>query len=213
MTLTNPLPANYFTRYDESDDALFYTQPRLVVHIDESAIRALQDYLQQVLPANGVILDLMSSYRSHIPADVPVQRVVGLGMNAEELRQNPQLDEFRVQNLNREPALPYATASFDAALCTVSVQYLVQPVAVFHEVARVLKPGAPFVVSFSNRCFPSKAVRIWLNTGDSQHRELVTSYFEHAGRYDRVAAHNLSPRRWWGDPLYVVTGHRTADVL
>ncbi len=213
MTVTNPFPADYFTRYDESDDALFYTQPRLVVHIDDGAIGALQGYLQQVLPPNGVILDLMSSYRSHIPASIPVQRVVGVGMNAEEMRQNPQLTEFAVQNLNRDPELLYDPASFDAALCTVSVQYLVQPLAVFRAVARVLRPGAPFVVSFSNRCFPSKAVRIWLNTGESQHRELVTSYFEYTGMYERVEAHNLSPRRWWGDPLSVVTGYRTADVL
>lgn len=213
MTVTDPFPARYFTRYDESDDTLFYTQPRLVVHIDDGAIAALQGYLQRTLPPDAEILDLMSSYRSHLPAGLPVRRVVGLGMNAEELRRNPQLSDFIVHDLNTNPELPYPTASFDAALCTVSVQYLVQPIAVFAEVGRVLKPGAPFVVSFSNRCFPSKAVQIWLHTGDNEHRELVKSYFDHTQRFERIEAYNLSPRRWWGDPLHVVTGYRTADVL
>ncbi|NJL34578.1 MAG: class I SAM-dependent methyltransferase [Chloroflexaceae bacterium] len=155
----------------------------------------------------------MSSYRTHLPDALPTARVMGLGMNAEEMRQNPQLDECVVQNLNKEPRLSFANEEFDAALCTVSVQYLTRPVEVFAEVARVLKPGAPLVVSFSNRCFPSKAVQIWLATNDTQHRELVRSYFEHTAAYSRVELHDLLPVRWWGDPLYVVTGYRTTDVL
>ncbi|MCS7072137.1 MAG: class I SAM-dependent methyltransferase, partial [Anaerolinea sp.] len=134
-------PAEYFRKQDESGDELFYTIPRKVVHIDDDAIRALTGQLAALLPQSGTILDLMSSWRSHLPADRRFERVVGLGMNAEEMADNPQLSAYIVHNLNRNPLLPFDAAAFDAAVCTVSVQYLTNPVAVFTEVARVLKPG------------------------------------------------------------------------
>lgn len=210
MRLENSLPPHYFTRYDESDDRTFYVYPRLTAHIDEAASAAVTRLLRETLPADGRILDLMSSYVSHLPADVAYARVVGLGMNEEELRLNEQLDEHLVHDLNLEPRLPFADASFDGAACTVSVQYLTRPVEVFAEVARVLRPGAPFVVTFSNRCFPSKAVRIWVTTGDHQHSQLVRRYFELAGRFERISCLDRSPHRWLSDPLYAVVGRAAA---
>jgi ubiquinone/menaquinone biosynthesis C-methylase UbiE len=134
--------------------------------------------------------------------------VVGLGMNEDELRLNEQLDDFLVKDLNDDPALPFADATFDGVVCTVSVQYLTQPVAVFAEVGRVLKPGAPFIVTFSNRCFPSKAVHIWVTTGDNQHTKLVQSYFEHSGAYSAIRSLDRSPSRWLSDPLFAVVGRK-----
>lgn len=211
---TNRLPRRYFLRYDESDDSVFYEQPRLTTHIDAAATESLQQFLRQHLPTNGRVLDLMSSYRSHMPHDVVQESVVGLGMNAEEMRQNDQLNEFVLHDLNRDSRLPFETARFDAALCTVSIQYLIHPIDVFAEVGRVLRPGAPFIVSFSNRCFPSKAVQIWLTLNETQRVELVQMYFLGSHRFTDIQPHNLSPSscRLWGDPLFAVVARRLPDM-
>ncbi|MCU0494802.1 MAG: class I SAM-dependent methyltransferase [Chloroflexaceae bacterium] len=201
-------PQHYFRRYDESDDSQFYVYPRLTVHIDEGAIAATSQLMREELPPNGVFLDLMSSYRSHFPPGLPVQRLVGLGLNDDEMRNNPQLDEFVIHDVNREPRLPFEDGSFDGAVCTVSVQYMTRPLETFAEVGRVLRPGAPFIVTFSNRCFPSKAVSIWTATSDEQHLQLVQLYFTHSGCFTDIKAMDRSPKRWLGDPLFAVVGRR-----
>jgi ubiquinone/menaquinone biosynthesis C-methylase UbiE len=149
------------------------------------------------------LLDLMSSWRSHLPARAHAGEVIGLGMNAEEMGDNPQLAKLVVHDLNRDPRLPFGDAEFDGAMCAVSIQYMTHPVLVFREVKRVLRPGAPFVVSFSNRCFPTKAVSLWLGTSDQQHLMLVRSYFEAAGGWRDVTDEDRSPDGN-GDPLYAV---------
>src|SRR5690349_16445073 len=131
---TSPFPDSYFQRPDESDDSLFYVAPRKVVHIDDGAIQALREQFAALLPQGGVYLDLMSSWRSHLPDTLKPSHVIGLGMNAEEMHDNPQLSRHVVHNLNIDPVLPFESAAFDAAFCTVSVQYLTQPIAVFREV-------------------------------------------------------------------------------
>jgi len=194
-----------FTRDDESPDDHFYSFPRKVVHIDDGAIAALGALYAEILPKDGRLLDLMSSWRSHLPEGSPTGAVVGLGMNAEEMADNPQLTKSLVHDVNREPRLPFGDAEFDGATCAVSIQYVIHPVRLFRELRRVLKPDAPFVVSFSNRCFPTKAVAVWLGTSDQQHRMLVRSYFEAAGGWRDVADEDRSPDGN-GDPLYAVWG-------
>jgi SAM-dependent methyltransferase len=194
-------PAAY-AREDESADDGFYGFPRKVVHIDDGAIAALGRLYAEVLPAGGHLLDLMSSWRSHLPEGFRAGDVVGLGMNAEEMADNPQLTRAIVHDVNRDPRLPFGDGEFDGAMCAVSVQYLIHPVQVFREVGRVLRPGAPFVVSFSNRCFPTKAVAVWLSTSDEQHVALVRAYFESAG-FAAVETEDRS-RGGYGDPLYAV---------
>jgi SAM-dependent methyltransferase len=198
-------PANYFKRQDEQADEAFYAWPRPVVHIDEGAIQALTTLLAKLLPAGGVYLDLMSSWRSHLPDDCTPARVVGLGMNAAEMADNPQLDEYVVHNLNTNPVLPWTEAAFDAVICTVSVQYMTKPIEVFREVSRVLHPGGLFILSFSNRCFPTKAVNAWLTRTDQQHLALVESYFTTAGTWTTPKTAAYTPRD--SDPLYAVWAH------
>ncbi len=200
------LPRDLFRRYDSSPDEQFYTEPRLVTHIDEGAIAAVTQIYREFFPAGGAILDLMSSWVSHLPPEAAYGRVVGLGMNARELDANPRLDERVVRNLNRRPDLPFGDGEFDAAGCCVSVQYLTDPVTVFREVGRVLKPGAPFVVAFSNRCFPTKAVAVWQSLDDEGHKGLVRQYFQEAGNWGRVETRDHRGGRWRGDPLYAVVG-------
>lgn len=200
-------PADAFGRQDTQEDGLFYTQPRKLVHIDERAIASATKVYRQYLPETGAILDLMSSWRSHLPPERPYARVAGLGMNAEEMADNPQLSDYLVHDLNRDPQLPYDDATFDGAVCTVSVQYLTSPVAVFAEIGRVLRPGAPAIITFSNRMFPTKAVAIWCSLSDADHCSLVATYFAQSGAFAPATALDASQRR--GDPLYAVIAHTT----
>jgi hypothetical protein len=175
------LPPGAFNKVDTAEDEEFYVPPRLVTHIDDKAIAALGEFYRRELPAGGALLDLMSSWVSHLPTDVDYGEVVGHGMNAEELAANPRLTRWFVQNLNRDPVLPLEDDHFDGAMCCVSVQYLQKPIEVFGEVKRVLKPEAPFIVSFSNRCFPTKAVAIWRALDIRRQAGLVSLYLEKAG--------------------------------
>lgn len=207
--MDNPFTPEMFDRMDESDDAQFYTLPRKVVHIDDPAIAAVGRFLAQTFAPNGVLLDLMSSWRSHLPSGFVKQRVVGLGLNAEEMADNPDLDEYVVHNLNTVSRLPFAENFFDGAVITVSVQYLIRPLEIFAEVGRVLKASAPFIVFFSNRMFPTKAVRIWQTLRDERRAELVQAYFHYAGGFDEAVFQDLSPNPGLTDPLYVVWARKS----
>ncbi len=204
------LPPEAFRRVDESSDLDFYRVPRLVTHIDEAAIAAVTQLYREYFPANGSILDLMSSWVSHLPPEGSYREVVGLGMNEEELRQNPRLTEWVVQDLNQTPALPLADQRFDGAGCCVSIDYLTQPIGVLRDLARVMKPGAPVVITFSNRCFPTKAVAIWHSLDDAGHLKLVQHYLLAAGGWTEVEALDRSPAQG-KDPLYAVVARRATD--
>jgi SAM-dependent methyltransferase len=200
------LPEGAFRRYDETPDEEFYRTPRLVAHIDDRAIAAVTGLYREFFPPEGEILDLMSSWVSHLPPEVEYRRVVGLGMNEEELRRNPRLDAYVVQNLNRDPMLPFDDEEFDGVGICVSVDYLTRPVEVLREVGRVLRAGSPTVITFSNRCFPSKAVAVWHQLDDKGHMRLVEEYLREAGNFRNVRSLDRSPRRMLSDPLYAVVG-------
>jgi len=211
--MTKQLPADYFGRVDDTDDELFYSTPRLVVHIDDGAIAKVGEIYALLLPQGGAILDLMSSWRSHLPAHLRPARVVGLGMNRAEMEDNPALTEIVIHNLNRAPRLPFADAEFDGAVVTVSVQYMTSPIGTFAEVARVLKPGAPFIVTFSNRMFPTKAVAVWQNLDDYDHVKLVSRYFMESGGFENIEFIDKSaPTTPPSDPLWAVVGYRTREA-
>ena len=208
MTELPELPAEAFNKADPSPDRLFYGQPRLVEHIDDRAVAAVTALHGTLAPPGGRVLDLMSSWVSHLPREASYAAVAGLGMNRGELDANPRLTRRTVQDLNADPVLPYADAEFDVALCCVSVQYLQRPVEVFAEVVRALRPGAPFAVSFSNRCFPTKAVAIWQALDGPDQCRLVAMYMQRAG-FAATEPRTLLPGRG-GDPLWCVIG-RTAS--
>lgn len=196
------LPAWSFDKEDGDDDLDFYAPPRLVTHIDDAAVAALTGCYRELLPENGRILDLMSSWVSHLPDDRRYAAVVGHGMNVAELAANPRLDRRFVRDLNADPTLPLDDDAFDAALCCVGAQYLQRPFEVFAEVRRVLVPGAPFVVSYANRCFPTKAVAIWRALDMRGHAALIGLYLERSGFVGvktRVLADGSR-----GDPLVAV---------
>jgi hypothetical protein len=207
MERLSELPQGAFTKIDAEEDEIFYEPPRLVCHIDDGAIAALTQYYRAALPAGGILLDLMSSWVSHLPGEIEYAEVIGHGMNATELAANPRLSRWFIQNLNRDTRLPLGDASVDAAMICVSIQYLQQPVAVLRDVARLLRPGGPLIVSFSNRCFWTKAVAIWRALDDEGHARLVERYLRQAG-FERIETHQLAG---WvedlSDPMTAVVGH------
>lgn len=208
MTFSLPnATSRAFRRADESDDAIFYRQPRFVAHIEPATIAAVTQIYRELLPPGGAILDLMSSWISHYPSEIPFSRVAGLGMSCEELAANPILNDFRVQSLNANPVLPYGDAEFDAATICVSVQYLTRPVEVMRELGRVVIPNAPIVITFSNRCFPTKAVLAWQATNDAGHLDLVANYLTMAGNWGEIEKLDRTPKVG-REPLLAVVARR-----
>ena len=206
-------PANAFDRPDPSADTLFYQAPRYVYHIDEGAVAAVTAAIRRHVRPGADVLDLMSSWVSHLPPDaaLPLGRVVGHGLNADELTANARLDDWWLQDLNADPTLPMADGSFDAVLITVSIQYLTQPAAVLRDVARVLRPGGVLLVSFSNRMFATKAVRIWQETRDGERVNLVAAYLTEAGGFGEPSVEAGSTQKGLfdcGDPMWTVVARR-----
>ena len=209
-----------FARVAGEPDAGFYAMPRMVSHVDAAASHQIATLYRRLLPAGGRVLDLMASWESHLPADHGLGEIVGLGMNAEELAANPLLAEHRVHDLNLEPALPYRDGEFDAVICSLSVEYLVKPFEVFAEVARVLRPGGRFVVTFSNRWFPPKAIRAWEGMHEFERPGLVMEYFLRDGLFadletwsirglPRPANDKYADRLGDSDPVHAVWGSKT----
>jgi SAM-dependent methyltransferase len=197
-------PPGFFERHDEQPDEAFYGPVRLVTHIDDGAIAAVGE-LYERLGLRGDVLDLMSSWVSHFRS-APAS-LTALGMNAAELDRNAMATTTVVHDLNVDPRLPFDDASFDAATCCVSVDYLVRPLEVFAEVARVLRPHGLFVVTFSNRCFPTKAIKGWLANDDLGRLAIVRDYFAAAGAFQEPALAHCNPDAP-GDPLYAAWAAR-----
>lgn len=191
-------------RQDERPDSEFYSIPRLVKHIDDRAIAEVTRLYREYLPPEGEVLDLMTSWVSHLPEEVRYARVSGLGMNEEELRANPRLDGYVIHDLNEHPTLPYPDDEFDAATICVSVDYLTRPVEALRDLGRVVRRGGPLVITFSNRCFPTKAVSEWLRRDDRGRMRLVEDYLRRAGGWHEIHSMDRSPHHPFADPLYAI---------
>ena len=212
------------SRHDQTSDADFYDFPRFCTHIDDYAIDRLSDFYLDNLKENSTIVDLCSSWISHLPKDKKFHKVIGIGMNKSELDANKRLDERYVCDLNLKPLLPMLkNDSVDHVLCAVSIDYLIQPISIFHEVLRILKPSSEstFVISFSNRCFPTKAIKSWLETDDAGRLGIVCSYFQESnnsdhGSWKNIKVYDLSKEDRddhpsssnYTDPLFVVMGEK-----
>jgi SAM-dependent methyltransferase len=200
-------PPGFFDRSDATTDRIFYSVPRLVTHIDDAAIGGVGDLYEELGVHDGDVLDLMSSWVSHLRH--PPTSLTVLGMNAEELTANPLATATVVRDLNSEPGLPFPDATFDSVLCCVSVDYLVRPLEVFQEVHRVLVLGGRFICTFSNRLFPTKAIRGWLYASDPERMAIVEEYFRSSARWGEVHSGVRIPPGGPGDPLYAVWGVRS----
>jgi SAM-dependent methyltransferase len=205
-------------KLDETSDRDFYAAPRFVTHVDEQFIDRLTELYWEKLSPHSRVLDLMSSWVSHLPGDIEFAYVKGHGMNQEELAKNHQLNSYFLQDLNQNPKLPLNDADFDAVLITVSVQYLQYPEAVFAEIQRILKPGGIVIVSFSNRMFYQKAIAAWRDGTETSRVELVKGYFNNVPGFTtpEVIVHQSSVPSIWqmlglggSDPFYAVIASKT----
>jgi SAM-dependent methyltransferase len=206
-----PFTPEDFMRADQIDDSSFYTVPKLVYHIDEPAVAALTQYYRNNIPKGSEILDICSSWVSHYPMEFPktMKKICATGMNGLELGFNDQLTGgFQVKDLNVEAKLSYPDNSFDVVTCVVSIDYLIEPIAVIKEIHRVLRPGGKVIISQSNRCFPSKAIAMWLKMNDRQHLELINAYFQYAGGFEAPCkAFDITandPTSTYNDPMFIV---------
>ncbi|MBD2344779.1 class I SAM-dependent methyltransferase [Anabaena subtropica] len=204
-------------KLDDTDDQLFYAYPRFVTHVDEGFIQQLTDLYRERLQPNTRILDMMSSWVSHLPAEVKFAHVEGHGLNGEELERNSRLNHYFVQNLNENPGLPLPDQEFDAVINCVSVQYLQYPEAVFSEIYRILKPGGVAIISFSNRMFYQKAIQAWRDASEPRRLELVKRYFASVPGFStpEIIAHKSTAPNFlqWlgapgGDPFYAAIAYR-----
>ena len=215
---TDFLSGSALERLDPRPDGGFYNKPRLVPHIDSIASRQIGELHGRFLEPGMQVLDLMSSWVSHLPEDTGPISLTGLGMNTEELDQNPRLDERIVHDLNAQPVLPFQDNAFDLVTCSVSIEYLIRPVAVIRELGRVLKPGAAAIITFSDRWFPTKAIELWTELHPFERMGLVLEYFRQAGNFGELHSESLRglPRpqddKYAGqlahsDPVFAVWGH------
>lgn len=205
------------TKLDDSDDKLFYSFPRFVTHVDEGFIDQLTRLYRDRLQPDTRILDMMSSWVSHLPEEMEFAHVEGHGMNEEELSRNARLNHYFAQDLNHNPKLPLADQDFDAVLNCVSVQYLQYPDAIFSEIYRILKPGGMAIISFSNRMFYQKAIAAWRDRSEAGRVELVKGYFQSVPGFSppEVVTHQSAVPSFLqmlgmggGDPFYAVIAQR-----
>jgi len=208
-----------FRRTDNSPDPFFYDRPRWVQHIDDTAMQVVEDLYSRLLK-NGVrVLDLMSSWQSHIPSKLRLEKLTGLGLNREELDKNEILDDRVVRDLNADPILPFESNEYDAVICTNSVEYLIHPEAVFDELARVLRPDGLVIMIFSNRWFPPKVIQIWEELHEFERMGIVLEYFQKTGKFKDLETHSVRglqrpwddkyfPEKRYSDPIYAVWGRK-----
>ncbi len=210
---------NPFHRADENPDSRFYEMPRFVNHIDDTAIGHIRTLYGKLIKPQMRVLDLMSSWTSHLPKELELAKLTGLGMNAEELKRNERLSDYLVHDLNENPNLPFENNSYDAAICSVSVEYMTKPFEIFAEIARILKPGGMFVLTFSNRRFPPKVVKIWEELHEFERMGLVMEYFLQTEKFNNISTYSVRgyprpetdkyyPQMLTSDPVFAVWGIR-----
>ncbi len=208
-----------FRRQDEQPDSIFYRNPRLVSHIDDTAREMIKNTYGRFLSDGMQVLDLMSSWQSHLPENLDLKRLVGLGLNESELKKNPRLTDYVIRDLNEVPNLPFGADSFDAVVTTVSVEYLIDPLAIFSEVQRILKRDGYFIVTFSNRWFPTKAIQVWSELHEFERMGLVLEFFLHTGGFKDLQTYSIRglprphddryfPDLLFSDPVYAVWGRK-----
>jgi SAM-dependent methyltransferase len=219
---TNFFDGHPFRRSDESPDRRFYEQPRLVKHIDDTAIDIISRLYGRLVQPNSNVLDLMSSWISHLPENLALKSLTGLGMNKEELEANHQLSDYVIHDLNANPQMPFNDHAFDAVICSVSVEYLIHPFEVFEEITRILKPKGIFIVTFSNRWFPGKAINLWSQLHEFERLGLALEFFFKSGKYKNLQTYSMRglPRppddkyysqMLFSDPVYAVWGYSSEN--
>ena len=198
-------------KIDISDDGIFYQQPRFVHHLSVSFRNRLTSLYSEYLLNHYIILDLMSSWVSHLPSNISYKKVIGHGMNEAELSSNERLDRFFVQNLNKKQNMPIEDSSVDVGLIVAGWQYLQYPEKVSLELSRVIKSDSLLIISFTNRAFWTKAPNIWTYSSEEKRIEYVTSVLTSNGwRIEKILNEKTQDKKLFGfyssesDPFFSV---------
>ena len=199
------------TKSDICDDEIFYQQPRFVHHLSDSFRNRLTSLYSEYLLNHQIILDLMSSWVSHLPSNISYKKVIGHGMNEAELSSNERLDRFFVQNLNKKQNMPIEDSSVDVGLIVAGWQYLQYPEKVSLELSRVIKSDSLLIISFTNRAFWTKAPNIWTYSSEEKRIEYVTSVLTSNGwRIEKILNEKTQDKKLFGfyssesDPFFSV---------
>ena len=205
------LSTNDRVKSDISDDEIFYQQPRFVHHLSDSFRTRLTNLYSEYLLKHYIILDLMSSWVSHLPSNIRYKKVIGHGMNQAELSSNERLDSFFVQNLNKKQSMPIEDSSVDVGLIVAGWQYLQYPEKVSLELSRVIKSDSLLIISFTNRAFWTKAPNIWTYSSEEKRIEYVTSVLTSNGwRIEKILNEKTQDKKLFGfyssesDPFFSV---------
>ena len=210
---------NPFHRTNNAPDTIFYEKPRLVQHLDDTATAVVTYLYHRLLKNEMRVLDLMSSWQSHIPADLNLKKLTGIGLNEKELRKNKYLNDWVVHDLNENPVLPFKSNEYDAVICTVSIEYIIHPEMIFDELGRILQPDGLLIVTFSNRWFPPKVINIWEELNDFERVGLVLEYFQRNGMFTNLETYSVRglprpyhdkyfPQKRYADAIYAVWGRK-----
>ena len=199
------------TKSDICDDEIFYQQPRFVHHLSDSFRTRLTSLYSEYLLNHHIILDLMSSWVSHLPSNISYKKVIGHGMNEAELSSNERLDRFFVQNLNKKQNMPIEDSSIDVGLIVAGWQYLQYPEKVSLELSRVIKSDSLLIISFTNRAFWTKAPNIWTYSSEEKRIEYVTNVLTSNGwRIEKILNERTHDKKLFGfyssesDPFFSV---------
>tara|TARA_Y100001968_G_scaffold171110_1_gene156519 strand:+ start:568 stop:1233 length:666 start_codon:yes stop_codon:yes gene_type:complete len=162
-------------KIDKNDDQIFYQHPRYVHHLSPSFRDRLTNLYSNYLCNHHVILDLMSSWVSHLPVNIKFKKVIGHGLNESELRSNNRLDSYWVQDLNKTQEMPLEDSSIDIGLIVAGWQYLQYPEKVSLELSRIIKEDSLLIISFTNRAFWTKSPNIWTNSSEEERIEYLNN--------------------------------------
>lgn len=206
-----------FKRHDEQPDGLFYTTPRLVQHLDDTALRLISEEYGRVLPPSGAVLDLMGSWDSHLPEGLITKSLTVLGMNAVELAKNRRADSTMVHDVNERPQLSFADGAFDAVINTAAIEYVIDPLSLCREASRILRPGGVMAIAFSNRWFAGKAIALWSQLHEFERLAFVVYLLAATNSFEKITT--LSIRGYprpesdphplpSSDPVFIVTAKK-----
>ena len=195
-----------FSREDETSDAEYCQHPEHIENLDTLALSTIEDLFVRLIPKGAEILDLMAGVDSHIPSEIQPARITGVGLDSKGLDENAKLSEKIIHDLNGGKPLPFNDDEFDVALITLSIEYITKPLELFEEVARILKSSGLFIITFSNRMFPPKAVNIWKNTGEQERVALVKKLISLSDRYTVIGDFESSGKPRPKDDRYYMLG-------
>ncbi len=180
-----------FLRKINEDDVVFYQAISSTPPVDRAAIEQLQQFYQQNLSTDQTILELMSGTDSYIPQSIKPVNITGLALKEDDLKANKDLSQYQLHDLNQQPDLPFNDQQFDTVLCSFGIEYLIHPVEIFKQVARVLKPGGQFLVSFSNRFFDKKVIALWDDIHEFERMGLVLEYFRQSREFEDLHCESM----------------------